>query len=167
MRVVSLLIVFGLSQFLCMAQKKSWEMGDTFPNFSYDGQFARDYQLKDLKGSYVLIHYWASWNEESRKMQLSFIDTYARYKDKKFKQGRKLYVISIALDNNPEIYYLALKKDNLPWKNYYCDFQSWKSSLVELGKIEQIPSNFLLDPRGVILGKNLKKEQLDEILRGL
>lgn len=167
MRKLGLVFGFCLTQFLCMGQAPQWKIGDTLPNFSYDGQFARDYKLSELKGSYVLVHYWASWNEESRRMQLSFIDLFGRFKERRFKLGRRFHIISIALDDNPEILELAWQKDNLPWKNKYCDFKGWKSPLILQAKISQIPSNYLLDPRGIIIGVNLKRDQLEEILRGL
>jgi hypothetical protein len=167
MRKLGLVFGFCLTQFLCIGQTAQWKIGDTLPNFGYDGQFARDYQLSDLKGSYVLVHYWASWNEESRKMQISFIDLFGRYKERRFKLGRKFNIISIALDDNPEILDLAWQKDNLPWKSKFCDFKGWKSPLIIQSKISQIPANYLLNQNGIIMGVNLKKEQLEEILRSL
>jgi len=167
MRKFGLIIFFCLNLFWVSAQTGQWKIGDTLPNFSYEGQFARDYQLKELKGSYVLVHYWASWNEESRRMQRSFIDLFGRYKDRRFKQGRKFYIISVALDDNAEILELAIRNDNLPWKNKYCDYKGWKSPIIEEARISQIPANYLIDPRGIIIGVNLKKDQLEEILRSL
>lgn len=144
---------------------QSFEIGDTIPNFQYEGQFSKPYFLKELKGSFVLIHFWASWNEESREMQLSFIDSYAKFRDKKFNKGRKFYIISVSLDEMPEIWNLALKKDNLPWKNHVCEFKGWKSSIVNNLRIETIPANYLVDPNGKIVEKNLNKEQLDQFLK--
>ncbi len=167
MRLLGLFFFLIIHNFGALGQTKQWKIGDTLPNFSYEGQFTRDYQLKELQGSYVLVNFWASWNEESRRLQISFIDLFARYKDRRFKQGRKFYIISVALDDNPEMLELALKKDNLPWKTKYCDFKGWKSPLLEQAKVNQIPCNYLLDTRGVILGVNLKKDQLEEILRAL
>ena len=51
MRKLGLVFGFCLTQFLCIGQTAQWKIGDTLPNFAYDGQFARDYQLSDLKGS--------------------------------------------------------------------------------------------------------------------
>lgn len=164
MRLIKLILLLCLTNFGAFGQ---FAIGDTLPNFSYEGQFARDYQLKELKGSYVLVNFWASWNEESRRMQISFIDLYGRYKDRRFKQGRKFYIISVALDDNPEILDLALKNDNLPWKTKYCDFKAWKSPVIVQSRVQQIPCNYLVDSHGIIIGINLKKDQLEEILRTL
>lgn len=158
---------FLLASHVLIAQNSMWNVGDTLPNFSYKGQFAKGYQLKELKGSYVLVNAWASWNEESRKDQINLIETYAKFKDKRFKNGRKFYIISVSLDETDEIWTLALKKDNLPWKGHYCDYKSWDSELIKKLKINQIPANYLVNPYGIIVARNLKKENLDVFLRGL
>ena len=159
--------IFLLSCHVVTAQNTMWNVGDTLPNFAYKGQFAKGYQLKELKGSYVLVNFWASWNEESRKSQIDLIESYARFKDKRFKNGRKFYIISVSLDETDEIWTLALKKDNLPWKGHYCDYQSWNSELLRKLKIDQIPANYLVNPNGIIIARNVKKEQLEEVLKGL
>jgi peroxiredoxin len=162
-----LAFIFFIGSYSLTAQNTMWNVGDTLPNFAYKGQFAKPYQLKELKGSYVLVNFWASWNEESRKSQIDLIESYARFKDKRFKNGRKFYIISVSLDETDEIWTLALKKDNLPWKGHYCDYQSWKSELLGKLKIDQIPANYLLNPSGIIIARNVKKEQLEELLKGL
>jgi thiol-disulfide isomerase/thioredoxin len=164
--LLSFFLFLGLNQTL-LAQKKPFSIGDTLPNFEYQGQFARNYQLKELKGSYVLVQFWASWNQESRSMQFDFIDTYGKYKDKKFKKGRRFYIVSVSLDEDKVIWELSLKKDNLPWKSNVCDFQVWNSPIVKNCRINSIPFNYLLDPDGRIIAKNITKDQLDEILKGL
>ena len=143
------------------------KFGDTLPNFSYQGQFAKPYYLKDLKGSYVLVNFWASWNEESRKMQMNYIETFARYKDRKFKAGRKFYIISVSLDESKNTWDLSLKKDKLPWKNQACDFLGWNSPIVQKCGVKNIPCNFLLDPEGRIIALNLNNDKLEEILNNL
>lgn len=167
MRKVYLLLSFILATVWLKAQPPTLQIGDTFPNFTYQGQFTKQYQISELKGSYVLIQFWASWNIESREMQLDFIDTYAKYRDRKFKKGRKFYIVSVSLDEELNIWEIALKKDNLPWKSHTCDGKGWYSPIVAAAQIEQIPANFLLDPNGRIIAKNLKKEALEEILKPL
>ncbi|OYU95034.1 MAG: hypothetical protein CFE21_12045 [Bacteroidetes bacterium B1(2017)] len=166
MRVKLFILIFFSSIGLLKCQTNGLSIGDTLPNFSYQGQFAKPYSLKDLKGSYVLVHYWASWNEESRKMQQDFTEPFARYKDRKFKKGRKFYIVSISLDESPKIWDLSLKKDNLPWRSHVCDFMGWNSPIIQKSAIKTIPSNYLLDPNGRIIAKNIKKDELEQLLSG-
>jgi peroxiredoxin len=147
------------------AQNRKLSIGDTLPNFAYQGQFSKDYNLKELKGSFVLVNFWATWNQESRAMQFDYVDIYARYKDRKFKKGRKFYILSVSIDDGIEVYTTAIKKDNLPWKTHLCDFQGWNSPIVKLCAVETIPANYLLDPNGIIIAKNIKRDALEEILK--
>lgn len=148
-----------------IGQNRELNIGDTLPNFSYQGQFSKSYNLNELKGSYVLVNFWATWNLESRGMQLDFIDIYAKYKDKRFKKGRKFYILSISLDEAFEVYNSALKKDNLPWKSHLCDFKGWSSPIIQQCGVQSIPFNYLLDPNGIVIAKNIKKDLLEDILR--
>ncbi|MFY8019972.1 MAG: TlpA family protein disulfide reductase [Bacteroidia bacterium] len=151
---------------LSKAQQLSLSIGDTFPNFQYKGMFQKENKLSGLKGSYVLIHFWASWNTESREMQLEFIPVYSKFKEKKFSKGKKFYIVSISLDKEEKLFELATKKDNLPWSSSYCDFKGWQSELISRCGIQQIPSNFLLNPEGKIIAININAAELEQFLRG-
>lgn len=162
----------GLAVALLLISQMGWAqkpfaVGDTLPNFSFQGQFTKSYTLGQLKGSYVLVLAWASWNEESRKLQRSFIDPFIKYKDKRFANGRRFNIISISIDESTALWELALKKDNLPWKNNVCENQVWESQLLKQLKIASIPFNYLVDPNGIIVKINLDALQLEQYLRNL
>jgi peroxiredoxin len=145
--------------------QNSFAVGDTLPDFSFQGQFTRSYTLGQMKGSYVLVHFWASWNDESRKMQRSFIDPFVKYKDKRFSNGRRFNIISISIDENEALWELALKKDNLPWKNNLCEKSAWRSPLLNQLKVHAIPANYLVDPNGIIVKVNLDANELEQFLK--
>jgi hypothetical protein len=97
---------------------------------------------------------------------MEFIPIYSKYKEKKFKKGKKFYIISVSLDEEQKLFDLATKKDNLPWSSDYCDFKVWNSELVIKSGINRIPSNFLLNPEGKIIAINVNVEELEQLLRG-
>lgn len=158
--ILIILPILGFSQ-----PDKSFEIGDTLPDFSYHGAFQKPYHLNDLKGSYVMVHFWASWNAESRTLQREMAAPYIKYKDKKFKTGRKFYIISISLDETRKYCDLALKKDNLPWKSLVCDEKGWNSPIIGKCGAKTIPCNFLLNPYGIIVAKNINATDLERLLR--
>lgn len=166
--MLRLLFILGflLSLNLAKAQQYSLHIGDTFPNFQYKGMFQKENKLNGLKGSYVLVHFWASWNTESRELQLEFIPVYSKFKEKKFNKGKKFYIVSVSLDKEEKLYELAIKKDNLPWSSNYCDYLGWQSELINRCGIQQIPSNFLLNPEGKIVAINISATELEQLLRG-
>jgi thiol-disulfide isomerase/thioredoxin len=136
----------------------------TFPDFSFQGMFEKNAQLSQLKGSFVLVNFWASWNEESRKMQLKQAPVYSRFKDQTFKQANGFEIVSVSIDTEISEYQLALKKDRLNWANYACDSMGWKGKLVQSIKLKGIPSNFLLDSNGIVIAENIDSDSLETTL---
>ncbi len=137
-----------------------------FPDFSFTGMFDKTYQLSDLKGSYVLVNFWASWNEESRKMQLKQTPIYSRFKDQIFKGANGFEVVSVSIDTEPLDMQLALKKDRLNWANQSSDFKGWDGKLVRQIKLKGIPANYLLDTKGVVIAQNIEADSLEILLLG-
>lgn len=135
-----------------------------FPNFTFKGLFDTTYKLTDLKGSYVLVNFWASWNEESRKMQIKQTPIYSKYHDLVFKQGTGFEIVSVSLDTEASEIQLALKKDRLNWVNQSCDFKAWEGNLVNQIALKGIPANFLIDPSGKILAQNIEADSLEVLL---
>ena len=59
-----------------------------------------------------------------------------------------------------------LKKDGLPWI-HVCDMKGWKNDVATMYGINSVPQNLLIDPKGMIIGKNLRGEDLTEKLSAL
>lgn len=163
MKLRIIIFFFGLINLASVEAQTQYEVGDTLPDFSFPGQFQKNFSLKEWRGSYVLVNCWASWNEESRKMQMDLIPIFIKYKDKRFRAGRKFQIISISLDEDPMLWELALKKDNLPWKNHLRQ-AGWNQPLIQTLKINSIPSNYLIGPNGVILAKNIAPAAIEDLL---
>ncbi len=60
----------------------------------------------------------------------------------------------------------AIHKDGLTWTQL-SDLKFWNSETAVLYGIQAIPQNFLLDPTGKIIAKNLRGDDLDEKLEEL
>lgn len=136
-----------------------------FPDFSYIGMFDRTYLLSDLKGSYVLVNFWASWNEESRKMQLKQCPVYSRFKEQTFKDAFGFEIVSVSIDTEPIDMQLAIKKDRLNWANHSSDKKGWDGELVKLIHLKGIPANYLLNAKGHIIAQNIEADSLEILLR--
>lgn len=159
---ILLFFLIGLNQNV-LAQ--DFKIGDTIPNFTFNGLIGNKTKITDLRGGYVLITFWTSWNEESRNYNTMLIGTYIKFRDKKFNQGKRFNVVDISLDTDHKRYDLAMKKDNFAWYYHYVDFKGWQSDLVSHLKIFQVPGNILVDPNGVIIEKNLSIKQLEHLLQ--
>lgn len=144
---------------------KTPKIGSQCPDFSGKLYNNRDFNIKQLKGSYTLIQFWASWDLPSLTNNLDLTTTYLKYKDNKFIDGKKFNIVSISIDQKQETYHVVMAREVYPWPYFICDFNGWKSSLIDSFHVELIPTNFLLNPNGEIIAKNLYKDDLETELK--
>lgn len=109
------------------------------------------------KRKYLLIDFWASWCPPCRKENPNLVKTYAEFKNKGFS------IVSISLDSSVELWKKAISKDNLEWTQLI-DRKAWNGDGIKKYGIRLIPSNFLIDSNGKIIAKNLKGENLRNVL---
>jgi len=141
------------------------KIGNQCPDFSGKLYNNKDFNIKQLKGSYTLIQFWASWDLPSLTNNLDLTTTYLKYKDNKFIDGKKFSIVSISIDQKQETYHIVMAREAYPWPYFICDFNGWKSTLIDSFHVELIPTNFLLNPKGEIIAKNLFKDDLETELK--
>ena len=118
-------------------------------------------KLSSLKGKYVLLDFWASWCRPCRMENPNVVAAYQKYKQKNFT------VYSVSLDDNLGKWSDAIVEDKLVWPNHVCDGKGWQSSACSSYYIESIPSNYLINPEGIIIAQNLRGEDLTNKLEEL
>jgi thiol-disulfide isomerase/thioredoxin len=118
--------------------------------------------LTSLKGKYVLVDFWASWCAPCRAENPNVVKLYKQYKDKGFT------VFGISLDGTATkgAWVKAIENDGLSWTQV-SDLKGWGSSAAKAYGIESIPQNFLLDPNGVVIAKNLRGDDLAKELASI
>jgi alkyl hydroperoxide reductase subunit AhpC len=87
------------------------------------------------------------------------VKAYATYKHQKFT------VVSISLDNQSAraAWLKAVQDDGLTWPQV-SDLRGFNTEVAQQYAISFIPQNYLLDPQGRIVAKNLKGEALPQKL---
>jgi peroxiredoxin len=132
------------------------DIGEQAMDFSQPDTLNRPVRLSDFKGRYVLVDFWASWCAPCRAENPYVVTAFQKYKDKGFT------VLSISMDDasTRNDWLTAIKVDGLTW-THVSDLKGMHANgpAIQYG-ISLIPSNFLVDPSGKVIGKNLKDKIL-------
>jgi peroxiredoxin len=133
------------------------EIGDIAPELKLTDTSGKIVALSSLRGKYVLLDFWASWCGPCRAENPNVLEAYKKYKNKNFT------ILAVSLDNVRAKWLEAVHHDALLWQQV-SDLKGWQSSAASKYGVHAIPSNFLLDPKGVIIAKNLRGPQLESKL---
>jgi thiol-disulfide isomerase/thioredoxin len=126
-------------------------------NFSKKDINDQPLSLSDFKGKYVLVDFWASWCVPCRAGNPHLLDLYKQYKDKGFE------VISVSDDDrNHDAWKKAVEKDGIGvWKHVLRGLDMNKrmknepnpEDISEHFGIHSLPTQILIDPKGVIVAR--------------
>ena len=117
-------------------------------------------KLSKLAGKYVLVNFWASWSDESRRENTMLKTLYAKYRWDGFE------ILQVSLDKSKDDWLKAIEEDKLPWKNG-CDLKFWNSPVAATYNVRQLPVSMLVNKEGRIMQKEVTTEQLKKILQNL
>ncbi len=145
------------------------QVGDEAPEIAMPNTKGKEMKLSDLRGSYVLIDFWASWCGPCRRENPNVVRAYQKYKKAKFKDGDGFEIFSVSLDSDIPRWEAAIKKDGLDWKHHVSDLKKWDNEAAAMYGVSSIPMSFLVDPNGIIVAKNLRgielHRQLDKYVK--
>ena len=139
---------------------KSTQVNTQAKNFVQKSSTGQDISLETFKGKYILLDFWASWCAPCRKEHPNLIKIYEQFKGKNFE------IISVSLDSENKNWLNAITKDKLTWTQI-SDLKGQQNDIAVQYGIQSVPANFLIDPKGIIIDKNLKSEELDKRLKTL
>ncbi len=109
--------------------------------------------LSSLKGKYVLLAFWSYRSKECIVENLQLKEYYKLYKSR----GFEIYQINI--DDSEEDWRKAVSYDELPWINTRED-DPRNPVNAKLFNVTTLPSNYLFDKEGKIIGSNLHDRSL-------
>ena len=135
--------------------------GQMAPDFTLPDLNKNQISLSEFRGKVILLDFWASWCKPCRIENSQLVKLYQKY------AGFGFDILSISLDGiqrqkNPEKKWKqAIEEDNLSAWTHLSELTGWQTSVRELYNFNSIPHTVLIDQDGKIIGKNLKKSDLE------
>ena len=123
--------------------------------YGFDGKATLSQYVRNNK--IILLDFWASWCAPCLN-ELPFLKAaYAKYKSKGFE------IVSVSVDDGTEEWIKAVKDNSMNWVQLW-NGEEMENTAASKYAITAIPSTFLIDADGTIIGRNLRGEELGNAL---
>jgi peroxiredoxin len=144
---------YGRYRKLKVTKQMKHEPGNPVTHFSQQSISGKEVSTESYKGKYLLIDFWASWCMPCRMESPYLVSAYEKYSSKGFE------ILGVSLDESKAKWKKAINADKLNWTQV-SDLKGWENAAAKLYSVEGIPTNFLIDKNGMIIGKNLRGYEL-------
>ena len=136
------------------------EVGETAPDFTAPSINGSDVTLSEevSKNNVTLLDFWAAWCRPCRVENPNLVRLYKSYNKDGFD------IIGVSLDRTKEQWEQAVEDDNLLWTQV-SNLNFWNDPIARRYSIRAIPQSFLINKEGVVIGKNLRGNDLEESIK--
>ena len=135
--------------------------GDVAPDFKIEstsnGQPA--FKLGNLKGKYVLLSFWASYDAHSRMQNASLSNVL-----RSASRNDNVEMVSVSFDEYQSIFKETIRKDQIVTPTCFVETKGESSGLFKKYRLGRGFTNYLLDENGVIIAKNISAAELSAYL---
>ena len=163
---ISLLVAAFLLFMPISSKPPSLSVGQKAPDIVLPNQSGKTIKLSNVtKGKLTLVDFWSTWCVACNIIKNpEYVRLYNKYKDFAFTNASEFNMFSVAFDSDLSKWKRKIKEQDLDWPYHVVDKDSYYSKYWQIYNMQSIPSSFLLDENGRILGINMSYEQLDREL---
>ena len=135
-------------------------VGDIAPDFKIKTMSTEQQPIQNLskmKGKYVLLSFWASYDAQSRMQNASLSNALRS-------TSQDVEMVSVSFDEYKSIFNETIKKDQISTSNCFVELAGVSSDLYQTYRLKRGFKNFLLDENGVIVAKDVTVSELSSYL---
>ncbi|MBC8396897.1 MAG: AhpC/TSA family protein [Flavobacteriales bacterium] len=136
------------------------EVGEVAPDFtapSLDGSNVTLSQELSLN-TVTLLDFWAAWRRPCSVENPNLVRLYNSYNNDGFN------IIGVSLDRTKEQWEQAVEDDSLLWTQV-SNLNFWNDPIARRYSIRAIPQSYLINQDGIVIGKNLRGDDLEEKIK--
>lgn len=130
-------------------------IGDKAPDFTICAE-RQLVDLKDLRGKYVVLSFWASYDAPSRLQNATLNHAVSK--------NDNVEMVSVSFDDYKSIFNEAIQRDRITTPNCFVETEGEQSALYQTYRLQKGFKNYLLDKNGIIIAKNITAKQLADYL---
>ena len=136
-------------------------VGDIAPDFKIQSMSAGQplEELSDMKGKYVLLSFWASYDAHSRMQNASLSNVL-----RSASRNDNVEMVSVSFDEYQSIFKETVRKDQIVTPTCFVETKGESSGLFKKYRLGRGFTNYLLDENGVIIAKNISAAELSAYL---
>ena len=134
-------------------------VGDVAPDFTIESTSDAQYNfdLTDLKGKYVLLSFWASYDAQSRMQNASLSNALRS-------TSQDVEMVSVSFDEYQSVFQETIRKDQIVTPTCFVETKGESSGIFKKYRLGRGFTNYLLDDNGVIIAKNISAAELSAYL---
>ena len=132
----------------------------TYPELKGADMYGNEVSLSSLDGNVILVDFWSAELGNSNAFNAELKEIYDEFESKGFR------VYQVSADTSKAAWVTAVQQQRLPWISV-CDFKGDASPMLRAYNVRKLPSNFLIDGNGEIVGKDLYSKALERKLEKL
>ena len=129
----------------------------TYPELKGLDMYGNEVALSSLEGNVILVDFWSAEAGNSNAFNAELKEIYEEYESEGFR------VYQVSADTSKAAWITAVQEQRLPWISV-CDFKGEASPMLRAYNVRKLPSNYLIDRKGNIIGKDLYSSALERKL---